>query len=380
MSSPRYRHSVLLDAFELAPGQGKSMGIYNYTRHLVRALAARFPADCRLVVVGNAANRADMAPDGAWPANVEFVVEGQGAPGKLTRQLWNAFGAARAMRRLGCDVYFSPKGFLPRHLHTAVPGARSVIVVHDLIPLWYLEHHPNYFGRLDRLIVPRMLTGSARRADHVVAISQSTADDITRRLGRRTGLSVIHNGVPAIEPGPRPCPEPYLFAVTSAYPHKNSARLVEAYRRYRTQVTEPLPLILCGDQYPDVPGLTCVKGISDAALHGCYAHAEKFLFLSLIEGFGFPPLEAMRHGTPVVCSDIASLREVTDGLARHVDPTDIDAIARAIAEPAGPRPDAAAARRAIDARYTWARCAEGLVDCLVGETARRPAPPLAVQP
>jgi glycosyltransferase involved in cell wall biosynthesis len=287
-------------------------------------------------------------------------------PGKVRRQYWQFFEAASTARRLGADLYFSPKGFLPRGLRTR--GIGSVVVLHDLIPLWYRERFPGYFGRLEETLVCGGLTHTARRADRIVAISQFTAAEIAARTGRREGVHVVHNGIPHVEPAQRTVNEPFLFAVTSALPHKNAGVLLEGYARYRAATAKPLPLVVCGlaPEAVSAEGVTAVRGIDDRTLHGYFAAAQAVLFLPLIEGFGFPAVEALGHGRPVLCSDIPCLREVTSDIAAFVDPQDAGAVAAAIGNIAahGDGFDERI-RKNVFAGFSWDACARGLADVIL---------------
>jgi glycosyltransferase involved in cell wall biosynthesis len=355
---------VVFDAFELSPVAGKSRGIYNYAKNLFQALVAAEESGIEWVVLCNASCAADFQAKGTKAGRVDVRVLHDGVPGRVSRQMWQRFRAALEVRHARADIYFSPKGFLPNGLGLIVPRARSVVVIHDLIPLWYHDHFPGHFGRMEEFVVNRALVRSALEADRVIAISHATATDIKDRLGRAAGVDVVHNGVPECEPGKLPVPAPFIFAVTSRFPHKNARGILEAYARYREVSENPLPLVVCGLEGDEAPGVHWITGITDAEVHACYAGASVFLFLSLIEGFGFPPVEAMRHGTPVVCSDIASLREVTRGAATYVSPHDPAAVASALCDvlQAGP-PDREVIASAV-AGYTWPDCASGVLEAL----------------
>lgn len=360
-SGPRAGLRYLFDAYELAPGAGKSIGIYNYAKNLWRALVARLDGSFEIVAVCNGACAPDFAVEHPH-AHVRVV--GDKAPGTIERQLWLRARAAVVFRRERADVYFSPKGFLPNGIRVLSPRSRSVVVIHDLIPFWYADVYPGYFGYLEQLVVNHGLAHSVRKADCLVAISVATATDIEERLGRTREVIVVHNGVPRVSPGPPPVACPYIFAVTSHFPHKNSAGVLAAYRVYRQLVASPLPLVVCGMDDPHETGVIVLKGISDSALHGCYAHARLFLFLSLVEGFGFPPVEAMSHGTPVLCSDIPSLREVTQGVVSYVSPTDPQQAGKRIAELLTQvEPDRKRMLEAISG-YSWDNCAKGILEAL----------------
>lgn len=366
--SEEVRLRILYDAWELAPGQGKSLGIYNYAKNLAGALAEIVDEGDHFIVLCNRHNVEDFAR--ASP-RIRAVVVPARLPRKIARLAWTFGRAAWWARRLRADVYLSPKGFLPRFARTIAPGANSVVVVHDLIPLWYAEHCPGWENRLVEWVVNGALAYTVRSADRIVAISRATADDIALRLGRVSGVDVVHNGFPRVTPGGAPREGAYIFALTSSVPHKNAAGILEAYRRYRELVESPLPLVVCGLSGPASPGVVPVAGLDDATLHAYYANADLFLFLSLTEGFGFPPVEALSHGTPVVCSDIPALVETTKGLAQCVPPTDLEAVARRMVESLGAGRTALddARRAAIVREYDWHTCAVGILDVIRAQRA-----------
>lgn len=352
---------VLYDVFELSPRGGKSIGIYHYARQLLAALVEQLPDDVELVLPCHGDNIADFSLD--MPG--ELLRLAPATPGKLARQWWTRHGIRHTMRRHDCDLYFTPKGFLPGWWG-GCQGIKTCAVVHDLIPLWYAEHHPGYFGWLESLIVNQGLARTCRHADGLITISQAAAHDIRRRLTRAKTPTVIHNGM---TPPPRMAPraaresaKPFMFAMTSTLPHKNAAVLLEAYRLYRAYAAEPLDLVVCGLDGCDQPGVTAVKGITPARLHAYYRDSVLFVFLSLTEGFGFPPLEAMLHGTPTLCADIEVLRETTRGNAVFVNPTDPAAVARQMAwclsdQGAGSLAAIRASAASVVDSFSWRQCA-----------------------
>ncbi|WP_374316874.1 glycosyltransferase family 4 protein [Aquabacterium sp.] len=357
----------IFDVAELAPDMGKSRGIYNYALNLFKELVPLLPPDVRMLVTCNAGSAADFVAPGVAQVEQHVVLAGR-TPGTMARQRWIRWGVQAFARRHGVKVYFTPKGFLPGWWGRSA-GLTTVAVLHDLIPLWYADHHPDTFGRLERWVVNGGLLRCARWADELVVISQATAGDVHGRTGRpMADMHVIYNGIPLTKPGAAALmAEPYIFAVTSGLPHKNARGLLDAYARYRQQVSKPLPLVVCGLKDPLQDGVIAVSGLDDATLHAYYRDASLMLFLSLIEGFGFPPLEAMAHGTPVLCADIPSLREVTGGAAALVDPLDAAAVAdRMVALLADAVEVKALASKGPEvlSRYSWAMCAQQVWDVL----------------
>lgn len=359
---------LVFDAFELTPHSAKSKGIYSYALQLCGAMAAQLRPGETMDVVCHGENVADFRALGL-PSTVHLRENASRMPGRVRRLWWSQFGAALWARGRGADaVYLSPKGFTPG-LGRRLTGLRTVCVIHDLIPLWYLRHHPSHFGRLEGWLVKAGLMHSVQAADAIIAISGATAAALREAGAPAQRVSVVYNGVPPL-PAPASQHDDYIMALASGLPHKNLSGVLQAYAAYRRQCgAAALPLKLVGVSGEFDAGVAALGTVSAETLSGLYAHARAFLFLSRIEGFGFPPLEALRAGAPVVCSDIPAHRELCAGLATLVPVDDAAAAARALCEitavpePAsvrGERARAMADRVAHD--LSWARCATGVLD------------------
>jgi glycosyltransferase involved in cell wall biosynthesis len=283
----------------------------------------------------------------------------------------------------GADIFHSPDFTLPPLLR-----ARSVLTVHDLTFLHYPEHAPR--GLVDYLsqVVPR----SVRRANVVVADSESTRRDLIERWGTAPEkVRVVYAGVsadfsPVADPAKRAevCSRygiraPFILTVGTLQPRKNHLRLVQAFSRLQMGGAHPdLTLAIAGGsgwQYDQVRAEVARLGptervrfagfVQDADLPALYSSASVLAFPSLYEGFGLPVLEAMACGTPVVCSSASSLPEVAGDAALMVDPADTqalaDAIDRALSD-TGLREGMSRRGLAQAARFTWAAAAGSLLD------------------
>lgn len=322
---------LAVDCFKLVKGAGKSIGIYNLALNLVRELASSLE-DNELVVMGNKYNRKDFAVPG-----VEFVEIPRDPLNKITCILWELFEVSMRARRMGAHRILFPRGYASM-LHLT----RESVIIHDMIPFYYHEHFPGYFNRLENFYIRWRLNASARRADDVITISEASKRDIMKYSRVPAGrITVINNGYNRIsqkeyaDPG-----EAYILAVTSGLPHKNAEGIVKTYERYCRLADGPMPLKIVGIEdagkftgNPEVAKrISCLKYVEkNEDFYQLIYGARVFLFLSLIEGFGFPPIEAMQLGTPVVCSDASSLPEVAGDAAVYVDPEDYDSAARALA-------------------------------------------------
>lgn len=230
--------------------------------------------------------------------------------------------------------------FIPAHVVPLVCPVPAVVTVHDLgyrlfpnaHPLrqrWYLELSTRY---------------SAHAAAHVLADSQATRRDLIRFYGvPEAKITVVYPGRDEVlrrtDPAPvrakYQLPERYLLHVGTLQPRKNLIRLIEAVGGQGSMIS----LVLAGRAgWLSEPIVRAVRAanvrwleyVPDEDLAGLYSGATAFVFPSLYEGFGFPLLEAMACGTPVICSDTSSLPEVAGEAAVRVDPQDTAALAAAI--------------------------------------------------
>ncbi len=262
----------------------------------------------------------------------------------------------------------------------------TVITVHDLSFLLY----PEAFRPGNRLYLSQMTAQSCRRARRVIAVSQATADDLTRLLGiPKTKIDVVYNGVDSIyQPLPAAqvdafrrqagWPEQFLLIVGTLEPRKNHLILIEAYARYCRSVQNPLPLLIGGGKgwgYNQIfervktlglePYVHFLGYVPLPTLPWLYNAASLFIYPSRYEGFGLPLAEAMACGTPAITSSSSSLPEVAGDAALMVDPDDSDALAQAILavmNDSERRDDMSKAGPAHVAKFHWAATADATAE------------------
>ena len=292
------------------------------------------------------------------------------------RLVWALWHAPRDLRRRPVDVFHGVTGF-------ELPGRgpwRLVTTVHDLVPLSL----PALVPVRHRWAVRCLLGGALRRADRVIAVSETTRGELlTRyRLPPERVVVVPEAAAPHFAP-PTPSAQatararyglarPYVLFVGFLEPKKNLGVLLEAVARLRRAgAWGDTELIVVGASGwgPDPArgahalGLTgavrFVGAVPDGDLPALYGGALAFAFPSLWEGFGLPALEAMAAGTPVVASNRGALPEVTAGAALLVDPAPqplADALERLLADPAL-RERLRLAGLARAAQFSWERTA-----------------------
>jgi len=279
----------------------------------------------------------------------------------------------RALARLRPDVYHAPYYAVP----TIIP-VPMVLTVYDLIPQLFPQYWPN---PILRGAIDLWTRYAIRRADRVIAISESTASDLARLVPSAAGKTRV--ALLGVTPRPHATSmkrddagEPYLLYVGSNKPHKNLPRLVAAFARLAPEIAGRLVIAGAWDNdYPQARDEVHQRGLdarvtfehrpSDQRLDELFANATAFVFPSLYEGFGLPVLEAMAAGLPVATSARGSLGEVAGDAALLFDPTSDEEMAAALSRllcDEALRARLSAAGRARAALFPWSRTARDTLE------------------
>ncbi len=248
---------------------------------------------------------------------------------------------------LNLDLIHSPD-FIPP-LHNRIP---AVITIHDLAFLLYPKFvtadSARYYGQVEDAV---------KRANRIIAVSQSTRNDIIKLLGApESKIDVIYEAAApfyrsisreqaqqSLQAAGIPFSKDFILFVGTIEPRKNLTSLIRAYHILRNDYHHELPLVLAGAPgwlSDDVHALVNELGL-EKHVHFLGKTANKHILalynLTTVlahpahyEGFGLPPLEAMACGAPVVCSDAGSLPEVVGDAALLVPPEDVEAWAAAL--------------------------------------------------
>ena len=224
---------------------------------------------------------------------------------------------------------------------------KFVVTMHDIKPLLFpaLRPTPSLAGSLEQWLVG----DRAGKIDHILTVSESSKRDIVQHLGLPPDrITVVYPGVDstwfARPPAYRPIDPPYIFSVAGADPTKNVEAVVQAYDRLPGDLRSGISLVLAGDVKKQQGVWRLVERlhlheavrftgiVADDELRRLYWGASLFVFPSLYEGFGFPVLEAMAAGCPVITSHTSSLPEVGGEAAWYADPQSIDALVEAMVQ------------------------------------------------
>ena len=315
----------------------RSAGISWYIQNLLRCLPDADPEIDYTVFLGE--KRYPGAP------GLRLRVSSLPTYQPLARIFWEQVLQPWTIRRAGLDLLHG--------MHLVGPVASAcpfVVTVHDLSFLFY----PQNFRSLKRLYLRTVTRWSVQHAQRVITISENTKRDVMRVYGiSPEKVDMIYYGLdPIFRPLPdeqvaefrsrRGLPERFLLFVGTLEPRKNVARLVEAYAR----LPKPRPaLMLVGGkgwlydeifarvEALDLSGEVIFAGyVPGEDLPWWYNAADLFVYPSVYEGFGLPPLEAMACGTPVVASNASSLPEVVGEAGQLVPPDDTTALTEVLGQ------------------------------------------------
>ncbi|MGA6949802.1 MAG: glycosyltransferase family 1 protein [Candidatus Sulfotelmatobacter sp.] len=321
-------------------------GVGTYIRNIVRTLG-RLDCENTYFLIGSPAKVKEIGP---LPPTFQSIHVAE------PERSWQSFREFRAtVKRLECDLVHIPNLFsIPR----ALP-CPYVMTVHDMLEhLTQPRQQTGLRGTLHFQLTKRVLQGAAR----IFAVSKFTKLEMEKLFDIPPGrIEVVYNAIDerflrghASSADRQVIAEryqvtyPFLLYAGRISPHKNVVRMIEAFSALKTELEKDrafpdLKLIIIGDDVsgnPDLRRTVIRSGVQNdvrflgfvpiEVLRTFYDAAKIFVFPSLYEGFGLPPLEAMAHGTPVVASNVSSLPEVVGNAAVLVHPENVFEIMRAL--------------------------------------------------
>jgi glycosyltransferase involved in cell wall biosynthesis len=321
-------------------------GVATYLRNIVRTLG-RVDLKTEYVLIGAVERFREY---GDLPPNFHLVPF---TDADVTPRIYLEY--RRVIRYFDCDLVHVPHTFW-RPLPVSCP---YILTVHDLLDYMYRARTRTTVGRFIHFHMTRMVM---QRAARIFAVSNFTKHDVGRYFQVKPDkIDVIYNALDdRFRMGHTTLAErqmlaeryqvnyPFILYTGRISPHKNVVRIIEAFSALKNELAkegryDDLKLVIIGDEvskHPDIRRAVIRSGTQQDVrflgfvpidlLRIFYDTAKVFVFPSLYEGFGLPPLEAMAHGTPVVTSNTSSLPEVVGNAAVLVNPENIFEISRAL--------------------------------------------------
>ena len=363
--------NVALDGMPLGT---QLTGVGHYTFELARSVALAAPGDQFTLLSPLPASSSTLAliKEGS-PANLSFVNLGRG----LRNRRWWSVGLPLHLQRSNYDLFHGTNYEVPFW----VPRP-SVLTIHDLSLFSHPEAHQPNLVRRARWRLPLM----AGAASQIITPTDAIKREVCERLNVNPDKVTVTPEAPRAIFARREAAETletrarlgvdddFILFVGTLEPRKNLQRLVDAYEQIlRTTSVNPPPLVIAGGRgwlMDDFAASLAHRGLNerirftgylnDDELCALYSSCKLFVYPSLYEGFGLPPLEAMACGAPVVTSNIAAIKETVGDSARLVDPLSVEGIADALVEvlsDENARAHFAAAGREQVKNFSWERTA-----------------------
>ena len=323
---------------------GSDAGVATYAKNLIKHLV-RLNSNHELYFFGSP-DFLDVTEDG----RIHLIPTSRSVNGGWKRILWEQFILPSKVKRNQMDVMFYPDhtGSIFRNLK------RTIITIHDLSFMAMPETFPFTTRTYKSLAVQQ----SIRKADLIIAVSQATKNECIRLLNiPEDKIKVVHNGIDKsfkkniekdlLDNARRKFGlfGRFILFVGTLEPRKNIVRIIRAYHHLRNSFHVQQDLVISGKKgwlyseiFHEVERLRLKKHVhfldyvTQKDLVSLYSLADMFVYPSLYEGFGFPPLEAMACETPVVSSNISSMPEVLGDAAVLVNPYSVEEITTAMSK------------------------------------------------
>jgi glycosyltransferase involved in cell wall biosynthesis len=319
----------------------KKTGVGHYTFELGRALAAIASAH-EFEIVSPSAFSID-ASEPSLPPNLKLV---NARLDRLRRRGWWSIYLPLYCRRASFALFHGTNFALP--YWTSCP---TVLTIHDLSLLLYPETHEKQLVRRARIKLPL----TARKATAIITPSETVKREVCEHLGVSADkvFAIPEAARACFYPMPAPESKPicrrlgveaeFILFVGTVEPRKNLLTLARAFERIIGSTSSPLQLVIAGDKgwlsndlmdylrdHHLRERVLFTGHLPDDDLRALYSACRVFVYPSLYEGFGLPPLEAMACGAPVVTSRIPGIMETVGDVARLISPTDVEDLARGI--------------------------------------------------
>jgi glycosyltransferase involved in cell wall biosynthesis len=349
---------IAIDITQAIYGTGVSI----YTKNLVANLIKQHPEDQFILFGGSLRRRHELS---TLAKKLKGLPKIYPFPPTLMDFIWNS------LHLIPVETFTGPVDLVHTSDWTEPPAnCPKVTTVHDLIPFKYPQTTTDSIRHAHK----KKLAWVIRESNKIIAVSESTKKDLISILRvPEEKIIVIPEGV---EERYRPQPpemiervkkhyqtgDEYLFTLSTIEPRKNQAALIQAFEIVRRDYPR-LKLLIAGrlrqdGSLPKAEGVITPGYIPDADMPALYSGCQVFVFPSLYEGFGLPPLQAMACGAPVAVSNVSSLPEVVGEAGVLFDPRDPQEIAAGIIEAIQNRSQLRPKSLTQASKFSWKTAAE----------------------
>lgn len=318
-----------------------STGLGNYSRTLVRSISELYPENDLFLFTP--AKGKNIEAEYFYSSNFSII-----SPHKAPGWLWRSFLMTKDIKKLNLDIYHGLSHELPYGIHTS--GTKTVVTIHDLI----YKFHPEDFPYFDRLVYERKFKYACQYADVIIAISQSTKNDIVKYYGvSESKIQVVYQTcnpdfqnvlsdaqIDSVLKQYK-LPDDFLLYVGTINRRKNLLSVVKAINAIKKDLKTPLLVVGNGKEYKqEIEEYIKLQNlekliyfapyIRNDHLPALYQNAKAFIYPSKYEGFGIPIIESLYSKTPVITTRMSSLPEAAGPGAIYVEPEKIEEISEAI--------------------------------------------------
>ena len=310
----------------------KNTGIGNYTIQIINHLAKQYNDE--IIVYSSNEKKIEKHFDSA----IEIVTISIADKGKLFRLFAEQIILPRQTKKDGIDILFSPSFTIP-----LFSSAFNVVTVHDLA----YKVYPKASALYARIYMNIFFDRSIKKADAVISVSNSTSRDINKYFPSREDIFTSYEGIKSFDSkkGMKSKKfngiKSYALVVGTITPRKNILGIIKAFENIMHETSMKL-VFVGGYSWKTNEIFEYVKTnkledrvnffgyLSVDELYWAYCNAKMLIYCSFYEGFGFPPLEAMQVGVPVIASNTSSIPEICGNAALYVNPYNIKEICSAI--------------------------------------------------
>lgn len=317
----------------------QSAGVHHYTKNLVEELLR--------IDQKNTYSLIHERPNDFFNNTNHYIVPKKNFPGAGTYRKF--FAIPGLIRKLKPDIVLEPCHIGPFSLPKNIKRA---VTIHDLTPVLFPQFHIKRSTIVHKLLLKQVL----KNADLIITASENNKKDILKYSHTKAPIAVIPLGLKATDTNENTNQKTYSLATSAApyilylgtiEPRKNLKILIDAFLDLKKDQQIPHKLILAGEigwktekiiQNTQHPEIILTGYVNESEKQQLYQNASVFVYPSLYEGFGLPPMEAMSYGLPVICSTGGALKEIYKNQAALFDPNDKEQLKKLLARYLEKRP------------------------------------------